>query len=528
MGTRAALTIPTAVFADLFAKIKPAVLGDAGIVVSHVERLLEGLLARKALFLAAFAEETDRQLVAEIEAVQVIQARALDANPEVLQTPPSTETVAALRAHLAGLHTQHVRGGTACRTFQLPPANLQFTGRESLLSALTQHLQQGQGAVIGQTITGFGGIGKTQLAARFAHAALAEEGGRPTYAYILWLHAETALDAQFQTMADVFLQRPGLRAEEAVAAIYHFLQGQPTLMVFDNAETPESLLPYLPPQGYHSPLHVLITSRNPHWADIPTLKVESFTLTETQTFIERALGVQERPLIEEINTLLGGLPLALTQMVAYVAAGHCALQDYPQQFRLNQADLASHDLLVHDAHPQRIATTLTLSLAQAQRVSPHADMLLSLSAYLVADAIPVALLVKASALSEAAVQEGLAALERYALVTRSSGTEATISLHRLTQEVIRHKHSVRKTSQQWLDCLIPVLNSYLSYDNTSLTQIAAATPYLAHALCCALHSERSCHRRHSYRWYCCGQNGGEHAYYRLGQAQQGCMAMNAR
>ena len=524
-GTKVALTTPNEIFAELFAKIKSQTLGEAGIVESHREGLLQGLLARKALFLAAFAPETDVQLVREIEARQAGRARALDENPAAILEPPSMETVAALRAHLAGLHTQHVTGENAsCRTYQLPPPNIQFTGREGPLHALAQHLQQGQGAVIGQTITGFGGVGKTQLAARYAQAAAAHEPLgeiRPAYEYILWFHAERALDAQFQTIAEVFLQQPGLHAEVAIAAIYNFLRRHPTLIVFDNAETPENLLPYLPPQGYQSPLHLLITSRNPHWAGIPTLQVGTFTTTETQALIEKVLGVQDRALLEEIHTLLGGLPLALTQMLAYVEASHCSLQEYPQQFRLNQADLASHDLLLQDPHPQRIATTLTLSLAQAQRLSPHAEMLLSLNAYVAADAIPIPLLVKASALSEALVQEGIAALERYALVTRDNNT---ISLHRLTQEVMRHKHTVRKTNQSWLERLIPVLTEYLTYDESSLTQIAAATPYLVHALTCADQGERLLPQEGHLQVAILWDRYGRHAYYSLGQAQQGCVA----
>ena len=208
-------------------------------------------------------------------------------------------------------------------------------------------------------------------------------------------------------------------------------------------------------------------------------------------------------------------------MLAYVEAGHCSLQEYPQQFRLNQADLASHDLLLQDPHPQRIATTLTLSLAQAQRLSPHAEMLLSLNAYVAVDAIPIPLLVKASALSEALVQEGISALERYALVTRDNNT---ISLHRLTQEVMRHKHAVRKTNQSWLERLIPVLTEYLTYDESSLTQIAAATPYLVHALTCADQGERVLPQEEHLQVAILWDRYGRHAYYSLGQAQQGCVA----
>ncbi len=67
------------------------------------------------------------------------------------------------------------------------PRNPFFTGRDQELALLHAQLQQGTTAVVGQaqSISGLGGIGKTQLAIEYAyrhHAA---------YQYVLWARAES-------------------------------------------------------------------------------------------------------------------------------------------------------------------------------------------------------------------------------------------------------------------------------------------------------------------------------------------------
>jgi transcriptional regulator with XRE-family HTH domain len=52
--------------------------------------------------------------------------------------------------------------------WNIPARNLAFTGREDLLAAVRERLQAGH-AVVVQALHGMGGVGKTQLAAEYAH-----------------------------------------------------------------------------------------------------------------------------------------------------------------------------------------------------------------------------------------------------------------------------------------------------------------------------------------------------------------------
>ena len=52
--------------------------------------------------------------------------------------------------------------------FNLPPVAASFTGREDELAALDAKLGHDDRALITQAITGLGGVGKSQLAARYA------------------------------------------------------------------------------------------------------------------------------------------------------------------------------------------------------------------------------------------------------------------------------------------------------------------------------------------------------------------------
>ena len=73
--------------------------------------------------------------------------------------------------------------GTMPRLWNIPARNPAFTGREDLLAAVRERLQGGQAAVV-QALYGMGGVGKTQLAAEYAHRFAG------SYDLAWWINAE--------------------------------------------------------------------------------------------------------------------------------------------------------------------------------------------------------------------------------------------------------------------------------------------------------------------------------------------------
>jgi hypothetical protein len=90
------------------------------------------------------------------------------------------------------------------------------------------------------------------------------------------------------------------------------------LVVFDNAEDPTALTPYLP-QG---PGRVVITSRNPHWRRVATpVGVNTFACDESITLLGRLspeVTVQDA---DRVAHALGDLPLAVERAGALLGEG---------------------------------------------------------------------------------------------------------------------------------------------------------------------------------------------------------------
>src|SRR5262249_8392821 len=63
-----------------------------------------------------------------------------------------------------------------CFTFQLPKNVVHFMERPTLLTQVAEQLHTRQGSVVTQGLQGMGGVGKTQLATRYAQ--LAAQGGK--------------------------------------------------------------------------------------------------------------------------------------------------------------------------------------------------------------------------------------------------------------------------------------------------------------------------------------------------------------
>ncbi len=337
--------------------------------------------------------------------------------------------------------------------FDFPLRNPWFAGRGQEIAEIRQRLCQAGKAALGQAIRGLGGIGKTQTAIEYGHRF------RDQYDAVFWINAATDFDLKtgYGKVARLLrLPHDANDPENVLAAVKRWLEGgdgHRWLMVFDNADDPPLLKPYLPGKAPHR--HILITSRmrldvlalrSP--VSIKKLPVED----ATQFLLDRADRSQadelERRAARELAAELDGLPLALEQAAAYLTAMHASYGQYLVGYRTRKLGLLEKLGPVTGDYPATVATTWRINFEQIEAASQAAADLLRLSSMLDPNGIPFELLIQGAMelgqpLCEAirptdplSVNEVLEPLARFSLVSIYR-EERTYSIHRLVQEVVK-------------------------------------------------------------------------------------------
>ena len=136
---------------------------------------------------------------------------------------------------------------TVLRVWNIPARNLGFTGRDDLLDTVRERLLAG-GTTVVHALHGMGGVGKTQLAAEYAH--------RFATAYDLawWVNSEQAglIGDQFAAfgLALGCVQAGAEHRGGARGSAGQLRERGRWLLVFDNAEDPAEVAPWLPGGGW--------------------------------------------------------------------------------------------------------------------------------------------------------------------------------------------------------------------------------------------------------------------------------------
>jgi tetratricopeptide (TPR) repeat protein len=317
--------------------------------------------------------------------------------------------------------------------FGLVPPTPHFVGRGDLLARLAEGYAPGGPRPRVHVLCGLGGVGKTHLAARYVAENLA------TFPVAAWIKAEQDPTVDLGALADRLVTvAPTASPEDRARRVVEHLATttRPWLLVFDNADDPAALRPFLPPSG---PGQVLITTRSHEFHRLGTLvRVDEFDRRTAAAFLlGRAPGAGTGADAEDLAEALGNLPLALGHAAAYCADG-TRFADYLDFLE----DLPARELFGSEpeaSHERTVTSTWQPSIAAATRRSPLAPAVLAVSAYLAPDDIPDDLFLAltdepGTVRGRKQLADALGALHRYSLVERSADA---FDMHRLLQKVVR-------------------------------------------------------------------------------------------
>lgn len=326
----------------------------------------------------------------------------------------------------------------------VPPRDPVFTGRRALLEQLERRLRtQSVAAVLPQALHGEGGVGKSQIAIEYAYRHRSE------YDVIWWVPSERPAQilASLIELGNQLDLDVGNEVVSAVPKVRDALRtGIPYgnwLLIFDNAENPETVRDYFPEEGTGK---VLITSRNREWSAIAeALEVDVFSRPESVRLLQRRNPDLPEADADRLAEALGDLPLAIEHASAWLHATGVAVGDYLQLVREKQGQLAELDLA--PGYEMPVAAAAGVALDRLADENPAALQLLQVCSFFAPEPISRDLFVSvrgamgAPELDEALknpsrLNHAIRDIQNYVLA-QVDHRGNTLQLHRLVQKVLQ-------------------------------------------------------------------------------------------
>jgi tetratricopeptide (TPR) repeat protein len=326
----------------------------------------------------------------------------------------------------------------------VPLRNPDFVGREELLEELRQRLLDPgvASAVLPEALHGMGGVGKSQTVIEYIYRHASE------YEVVWWIPAEhtTQIRTSLVELGKRLGVQTGSSSDAAVDSVLEALRsGEPYsrwILVFDNAERPDLVRPFLP-AGFG---HVVVTSRNSEWSWVAhTVKVDLFTRDESIELLRRRGGEITNNDADKLAEALGDLPLAVEQAASWRAQTGMPVVEYLRLLERNSVELLKAGAT--GGYELPVAAAWNVPLDRLRNDRREALELLQLCAFFGPEPIPRSMFTGfrnapvASALREAAadpirLNHAIGEISRYSLA-KIDHRNNTVQLHRLVQAVLR-------------------------------------------------------------------------------------------
>jgi hypothetical protein len=357
--------------------------------------------------------------------------------------------------------------------------NERFFGREALFDELSKTLGPARSPRRQRkfALYGLGGCGKTQIAVEYVYRHFDE------YEVILWISSSSIekIEKGFAEAAVLLgLKRANLHANEARQFLFQalvdrgacsqpgltvkliFVGDSNYLIVFDNVEDSSLITPYIPRMNHGS---IIITSRNAVMARTHfrySAAVPEFTIDEGCRFLETLLPIQitsgAEISVKETSRMLGGLPLALSQVAEYILSEDCQVDTFLKTY---------HDQRKQQEFVKRTVSDYDLTLSTVWKLSfstltPSCQYLLDILTFFDPDVVPYELLTDgALSLAQTSTKEckissqqgrlhfladqdtfqSLLQILRKQSLIRTNTRSSSFTIHRLVQEYASYRLS---------------------------------------------------------------------------------------
>jgi hypothetical protein len=331
------------------------------------------------------------------------------------------------------------RRRTMPSVWDAPQRNPVFVDRVSILTEIRRYFGEAHGPV---TLTGLGGVGKTQAAVEYVYRHLGE------YDIVWWVPAEQVSIVRY-SLAEL-ARKLGIEPEDSInQALTDLATTLRTgrvgrwLLVFDNADNPANLQPFLALPGGDC----LVTSRGrQQWEQVTTIvEVDTLDRDEGAAMLTARVPGLTQVEAETIADRLGNLPLALAQAASWLSETAMPASQYLELLDTQLVRLLQENPPV--GYERTTATTWLLSFAQLEEQSPAALQVLRLCAFFAAEPIAISLLARGRDVDlapdllrtldgELALRQAIRAIGRYALA-RVDSAQDTLTVHRLIAATLR-------------------------------------------------------------------------------------------
>jgi tetratricopeptide (TPR) repeat protein len=385
---------------------------------------------------------------------EAFRSRVLESGITATQVGSPDQLETAVLQALQQLPRSRTRDVPVGRVWNIPARSVEFTGREELLAGLRAALSGGPTVV--QAVHGMGGVGKTTTAKEYAHRF------GDDYDVAWWIPSEDPAlipDGLAELARALRLADSTDATGIAVSRLLGALRNRDRwLIIFDNAEQPAALVPYLP--GGRG--HVIITSRNPDWRGVASpLPVTTFIRAESVSLLRHRLPEVTAEVADQLADALGDLPLAVDQAANLLADTGITPEAYLTELTSRTTTVFAHG--TNDPN-RSVTASWAVSFDHLANDDPAALALLTAVAWLAPEPVPLSLFTENPDLLPAPLSESAADPLAFAATTatlRRRGlaqlTPSTIILHRVPAALLRDSATQREEAQ-WADTVVQILH----------------------------------------------------------------------